>query len=98
VDTGFGSPKRTELGLEATVIYVDGFGSLILNLREIPPGTYALKGVRLRRVKTYAEVRRIEPLITHGSHGFVEIAVNQGSAANAFGLKAGDRVKLEEMD
>ena len=98
VDTGFGSPKRTELGLEATVIYVDGFGNLILNLREIPPGTYALKGVRLRRVKTYAEVRRIEPLITHGSHGFVEIAVNQGSAANAFGLKAGDRVKLEEMD
>jgi len=98
MDLGFGSPKRIEEGLEASVIYVDRFGNLVLNLREIPPGTYTLKGVRLRRVKTYAEVKRIEPLITLGSHGFVEIAVNQGSAADAFGLKAGDRVELEEMD
>jgi S-adenosylmethionine hydrolase len=27
----------------------------------------------------------------------VEIAVNKGSAAEAFGLKAGDRIELEEI-
>jgi hypothetical protein len=32
-----------------------------------------------------------------GSHGFVEIAVNKGNAADAFGLKAGDRITLEEI-
>jgi S-adenosylmethionine hydrolase len=57
----------------------------------------SLKGIKIKKVKTYAQARRIEPLITMGSHGFAEIAVNQGSAADAFGLKAGDRITLEEI-
>ncbi len=97
VDLEFGSVRRTEYGIEATIIYVDRFGNLILNMRKIPKFDISLKGIKLRRVGTYAEARRIEPLITIGSHGFAEIAVNQGSAADAFGLKAGDRIKLEEI-
>ncbi len=93
----FGSPKKTDKGIEAAVIYVDGFGNLILNMRKVPKGYCSLKGVRLRQVDFYAEVKRIEPLITMGSHGFVEIAVYQGSAADAFCLKAGDRIELEEI-
>jgi len=98
VDLGFGTAKKTDLGLEATIIYIDKFGNLVLNMRDLPPGTVQLKGIRLRQVRTYAEVKRIEPLITLGSHGFAEIAVNQGSAAEAFGLKAGDHIVLEESD
>lgn len=93
----FGSPRKIDKGIEADVIYVDRFGNLILNIRKLSGGCFSLKGVRLRRVRTYAEVKRIEPLITIGSHGFAEIAVNQGSAADAFCLKAGDRVVLEEI-
>jgi hypothetical protein len=96
-DLSFGSPRKTDNGIEADVIYVDRFGNLILNIRKLPNGCFSLKGVRLRRVRTYAEVKRIEPLITIGSHGFAEIAVNQGSAADAFCLKAGDRIELEEI-
>ncbi|MDM7934836.1 MAG: SAM-dependent chlorinase/fluorinase, partial [Methanothrix sp.] len=97
VDLDFGEPSRTERGLQAKVIYVDRFGNLILNMRKIPESDLCLKGRRLRRARTYASGGRIEPLIIQGSHGFAEIAVNQGSAAEAFCLKAGDRIELEEI-
>ncbi len=76
---------------------MDRFGNLILNMRKLPSSQVCLKGIRLKKVRTYAEGRRIEPLITLGSHGFAEIAVNQGNAAEAFGLRAGDRIDLEEI-
>ena len=96
-DLNFAVAKKTDKGFEATVIYVDRFGNLILNMRILPPFPVSLKGIRLKPVRTYAQARRIEPLITQGSHGFVEIAVNQGNAAEAFCLKAGDRIELEEI-
>jgi len=96
-DLCFGLPRKTDKGIEAVVIYVDRFGNLVLNIRKLPNGCFSLKGVKLRLVRTYAEVKKIEPLITIGSHGFAEIAVNQGSAADAFCLKAGDRIELEEI-
>ena len=96
-DLNFGEAKKTDMGIEATVIYVDRFGNLILNMRKLPAFPVSLKGVKLKRVLTYAQARRIEPLITLGSHGFAEIAVNEGCAAEAFCLKAGDRIELEEI-
>lgn len=96
-DLDFGTPQKINGGIEATIIYVDRFGNLILNLRRIPTAGVRLKGFNLRKARTYAEGRRIEPLIILGSHGFAEIAVNQGSAAEAFRLKAGDRIVLEEI-
>ncbi len=96
-DLNFGDVKKTDQGVEAAIIYVDRFGNLILNMKKLPGFDVSLKGIKLKRVRTYAEARRIEPLITMGSHGFAEIAVNQGSAAEAFCLKAGDRIELEEI-
>lgn len=98
IDIDFGAACRLEDGISATVIYVDRFGNLILNMRKLPGFCISLKGIKLKRVRTYAEARRIEPLITIGSHGFAEIAVNQGSAADAFDLTAGDEIMLEEID
>ena len=95
-ELSFGVPRRTKKGIEAAVIYVDRFGNLITNMRKPPPGQVRLKGIKLKAAETYSQARRIEPLITMGSHGFLEIAVNKGSAAEAFGLKAGDRIELEE--
>ena len=97
LDLNFGHSRRLDDGLECTIIYTDRFGNLILNLKKLPSYDVSLKGIKLKKVLTYAEVRRIEPLITIGSHGFVEIAVNQGNAAYVFSLKPGDRIKLEEI-
>jgi S-adenosylmethionine hydrolase len=96
-DLCFGEAKKTNRGIEATIIYVDRFGNLILNMQKLPGFDASLLGIKLKKVRTYGEGRRIEPLITLGSHGFAEIAVNQGNAAEAFRLKAGDRIELEEI-
>ncbi len=79
------------------VIYVDRFGNVVTNipLRE---------GDRLKRMETARSHRfdRIEPtygrvpggtaLLLVGSLGFLEIAVNRGSAASDLDLRRGDRV------
>ncbi|HVP20165.1 MAG TPA: SAM-dependent chlorinase/fluorinase [Spirochaetia bacterium] len=45
-------------------------------------------------VRTYGEVRAGQPLAYIGSDGLLEIAVNQGSAAEALGLAAGSEINL----
>jgi S-adenosylmethionine hydrolase len=97
VDLDFGGPVHSERGIEARIIYVDRFGNLITNMKSLPEGDLCLNGRRLRRQRTYAEAGGIEPLITIGSHGFAEIAVNLGNASLAFGLKSGDRISLGEI-
>jgi S-adenosylmethionine hydrolase len=95
VTLDFGCSKPVGQGIEADVIYADGFGNLVLNAREIPWDRVVVLGEGLRRVRTYAEVGVDEPLITIGSHEFAEIAVNGGSARDLFGIAPGDRVLLE---
>lgn len=82
-------------GMVVEVVYVDGFGNVITNATEIPWEILILAGRRLSRARTYAEAGPDEPLITIGSHGFAEIAVNGGSAKDLFGLATGDRILLE---
>jgi len=98
VELDFGKPHHSDKGIESRVIFVDHFGNLILNLAEVPEGDLKLKDRHLKRVRTYAEAKGIEPLITIGSHGFAEIAVNQGSAADVFGLAPGDLIVLERAN
>ncbi|MFB6085374.1 MAG: SAM hydroxide adenosyltransferase [Halodesulfurarchaeum sp.] len=43
---------------------------------------------------TYAAVAPAERLVTVGSHGYVELAVNRGRGDTAFGLKRGETVYL----
>ena len=95
VSFDFGRAERMGDRIETEVIYVDGFGNLILNARKIPWDRMEVLGRRLKRVRTYAEAGGDEPLITIGSHGFAEIAVNGGSAGELFGLSSGDRILLE---
>ena len=42
--------------------------------------------------KTYAETKPNEPLSLIGSHGFLEIALNQGSAAKKYQAKVGEDI------
>ncbi|HMO26192.1 MAG TPA: SAM-dependent chlorinase/fluorinase, partial [Tepidisphaeraceae bacterium] len=81
------------------VIHIDHFGNCTTNLlaERLPPtvrmvqaGQHAIG--RLRRA--YADVNPGEPVALMGSSGLLEIAVNQGSAAQTLKLNVGSRVDL----
>ncbi len=83
--------ETPEGGLSGVVIYVDRFGNLVSNIPggRLPPRAQVSLGDRrplpLRR--SYAEVAAGQPLALVGSHGYLEIAVREGSASQA--LQAG---------
>ncbi|WFB34641.1 SAM-dependent chlorinase/fluorinase [Kiritimatiellota bacterium B12222] len=89
-------------GAEGDVVHVDQFGNVVTNLLVGDAGQEHLcvtafdGGLKLCGVnRTYGDVDSGEALLLIGSHGFLEIAVSQGSASEAFGLKCGDQVKVE---
>ena len=99
VDLAFPTPSVTADAASGEVLVVDGFGNVITNV----PGkvltdhfgtqvTVNDESVPARR--TYAAVDPGDRLATVGSHGNVELAVNQGRGDEAFGLDAGDDVVL----
>jgi S-adenosyl-L-methionine hydrolase (adenosine-forming) len=53
-------------------------------------GWHTLKGLR----RSYSEVQKGEPIILVGSNGELEIAINQGNAAESLALEIGDPVTL----
>jgi len=98
VDLTFPEPDVVARGARGEVLVVDGFGNVITN---IPGGPVAgSEGVRVDDElipfrDAYAARDAGDRLVTVGSHGNVELAVNQGRGDEAFGLSAGDSVLLE---
>ena len=91
-------PVFTADSLEGEIISVDRFGNLVSNLpaqeveqwlrgRDMILRAGPLTLDRLSR--TYADAAPGAPLVLTGSHGFLEIAVNQGSAAARLGRTRG---------
>lgn len=93
-------PELGETAAKAHVLHVDRFGNCALNLREgcrIPAEglRLLLPGPRpIRRVRTYADLAAGEVGLLAGSQGFLELAVNMGSAARSLGLGPGAAVSL----
>ena len=90
-------PKREKGLWVLKVIYVDDFGNVILNLEDYErPKAVELSdfGLRIPYLETYGQVEQGELLALPGSHDYLEIAVNQGSAAEKLGLKIGDEVRV----
>lgn len=92
----------SESVLTGEILSVDGFGNAVTNIPDaaVAPllrqgDRLALHGKVLPFVETYGEVELHRPLVLVGSHDCLEISVNQGSAAEAFRLKTGDRVQLK---
>ncbi|AHF98769.1 S-adenosylmethionine hydroxide adenosyltransferase [Halostagnicola larsenii XH-48] len=80
------------------VLVVDDFGNVITNV----PGTFladresvVANGSRVPVGATFASVPVGERLATVGSHGYVELDVNDGRGDEAFSLEPGDEVVLE---
>ena len=95
----FPEPVVSETAATGTILAVDDFGNAITNV----PGSFvegAFGGeigvnddvAPLRR--SYARVDSGQRLVTVGSHGNVELAVNRGRGTEAFGLAAGDDIHL----
>jgi S-adenosylmethionine hydrolase len=89
------------------VLHIDGFGNIITNINQKEIAENRVKGevnvelagnnLKLKFCKAYGETKPQEPLILIGSHGFLEISVNQGNAAEKFKTKAGDTVIVSSV-
>jgi S-adenosylmethionine hydrolase len=92
-------PVPTPSGLEGVIMHVDHFGNLVTNVRGSETGpaiTAAWRAGRTsRRVGTYGEAQPEEVVLIEGSAGFLELAVNCGSAAESTGLERGDTVLFQ---
>ena len=90
--------------LVGEVLHVDGFGNIITNINEKEVAHSRVKDavgvelpsykLKLKFCKAYGETKPHKPLASIGSHGFLEISINQGNAAKRFKTKAGDRVTV----
>ena len=95
-------PRARRGRLEGEVVYIDRFGNAITNLeggllRGSDGATCEIYG-RHRRVcplkSCYQAVAPKAPVALVGSSGFLEIAVNRGSAEKVLGVSLGTRVAL----
>lgn len=96
--------KDGELTLE--ILHTDDFGNIITNvigkdlekMRIKPKNLLSIKlknkSLKIRFFETYGDVTRDVPLTLIGSHGFLEIAINQGNASKKFKAKAGDTATI----
>jgi S-adenosylmethionine hydrolase len=98
-------PRVRRGGLEGEVVYIDRFGNAITNLegRLLEGSGRASCEVHAKRrwncpLKTfYQAVPPKRPVALVGSSGFLEIAVNGGSAERVLGLRIGTRVVLRAL-
>jgi S-adenosylmethionine hydrolase len=91
-------PEPVGGGFHAVVIHVDRFGNVVTN---VPASR--LHGVArvdlgvlgsFRQVTTYGEAPAGEVVVLEGSSGYLELAVNQGSAARALGVACRDELVM----
>ncbi len=95
----FPKPDVDETGARGEVLLVDNFGNAITNI----PGEVLVdhfgNAVRVNQgyagaVPSYAHADVGDRLVTVGSHGNVELAVNRGRGDEAFGVEPGSPVRL----
>jgi len=95
----FPDPELSDDGATGEILAVDDFGNAITNI----PGEHVadrfgvevrVDGASVPLRQTYATVDPGQRLVTVGSHGNVELAVNQGRGDDAFGVVAADTVSL----
>jgi len=99
VDLRFPDPDVDSAGATGEVLVVDDFGNAITNVPgDVLAGrvgeSATVNGERVPVRRTFGDVPAGSPLVTVGSHGNVELDVNDGRGADRFGLTAGDAVEL----
>lgn len=97
-------PKEADGTLKGVILKVDSFGNLMTNFRaeDLPAGALEKGEVKLqlnahtvtRLVPTFASGNPGEAVAFVGSSGYLEIAVNKGSASKTLGIGRGVAVVL----
>ncbi|MGZ4850954.1 MAG: SAM hydrolase/SAM-dependent halogenase family protein [Candidatus Bathyarchaeia archaeon] len=95
----FSAVQQINGALIGEAIYIDGFGNIVTNIKEKNMLDSKIVNIQLPEVsvkvkfgKAYADAEPNNLIILVGSSGFLEIAVNQGSAAGKFNVKVGDKI------
>ncbi len=101
VELDFGTPQVIDGKVQGQVVYVDSFGNLVTNISsEVILNFFKcgdvlhICGTSMPLVDTYASVEKGAPLAVVGSHGYLEISVNSGSAARLLRLESGDGIEI----
>jgi len=102
VTLDFGEGKKENDRLKGNIIFIDSFGNMVTNISsgiaDLEPGDrLEIQGKRISFLSSYGFSQKGEPLALTGSHGNLEIAVNQGNAALSFNKKKGDEVVLRKI-
>jgi hypothetical protein len=96
--------------IRATVLYVDRFGNVQLNLTSahleqvgVEPGSQVEVEVGFERyyavaARTFAEVRRGDIVLYEDAYWNIALAINQGNAAEMFGAHVGQELRLTAAD
>ena len=97
VDLELPEPELTDEGIVGDVLAVDDFGNVITNVPGDVLGNRSV--VRIDDeptpvVRSYAHADSGAAIVTIGSHGNVELAVNKGRGDDAFGLAVDDAVRI----
>jgi S-adenosyl-L-methionine hydrolase (adenosine-forming) len=102
-------PSVGERRIRATVLYVDRFGNVQLNLTPahleqvgIEPGTTVEVEAGFERyyavaARTFAEVRRGDIVLYEDAYRNIALAINQGNAAEMFSARVGQELRLAAL-
>lgn len=95
----FPDPELSTQAADGTVLAIDGFGNVITNIPgEVVAARFGtdvcVDGEPQPLRSAYGAVDPGQPVVTVGSHGNVELAVNQGRGDDAFGLEMGENVRV----
>jgi S-adenosylmethionine hydrolase len=82
-----------------TVLRIDKFGNIITNLRKPDLSndfTIHVAGLTITRLcSSFSEAQRGEFFAIEGSTGFIELALDRGSAADKLKVERGDEIEVE---
>jgi len=97
-------PKAADGAVKGVILRVDAFGNLMTNLTpaDLPEQTLKNGAIKMqvadkeigKLVETFAQGEAGVPVAFLGSSGFIEIAVNKGSAAKQLGAGRGVAVTV----
>lgn len=104
------APSIGKRRIRATVVYVDRFGNVQLNLTRDDLAQVGIEsGSRLEievgferyyavTARTFAEVRGGDIVLYEDAYWNISLAINRGNAAQMFGVGAGDELKIAAVD
>jgi S-adenosylmethionine hydrolase len=103
-DMDLGENKIEKKGglIRGKTIFIDSFGNIITNIPaeivDFEAGDILKIGKnQIKFMKSYGLCKIKEPLALIGSHGYLEIALNQGNAANFFQMKSGKKITIRKI-